>query len=205
MTTEEPEQIGERRVIIREQTQPFVVIGYHRGSMYSEDDPVYDVLSDVLTQGRTSRLHRRLVETEKALNVQAVPSFPGEKYESLFVVFGVPNRGVSPDSVEHSIYDELDRIKNEGITREELERAKTRARADLIGNLDSNSGLANQFARMEALTGDWRNVFRRLDALEAVTVDDVQRVAKNTFERSNRTVAMIKTTDEESEATAAAN
>jgi len=205
VTTEEPEQLGERRVIIREQTQPFVVIGYHRGSMHSENDPVYDVLADVLTQGRTSRLHKRLVEAEKALNVQAIPNFPGEKDPHLFVFFGVPNQGVSPDSVEHEIYAELDRIKSEGITQEELERARTRARADLIGNLDSNSGLAGQFAQAEALTGDWRTIFQQLDALENVTVDDVQRVAQNTFERSNRTVAMIKTEEDDGEeATASA-
>lgn len=195
VTTEEPEQIGERRVIIREETQPFVVMGYHRGSMQSEDDPVYDILSDLLSQGRTSRLHRRLVETEKALNVQTVESFPGEKHETLFVFFGVPNRGVPPDTVEQAIYDELDRIKNDGITEEELERAKTRARANFIDNLNSNSGLASQFAEAEALTGDWRTPFRKLEALQDVTVDDVQRVATNTFERSNRTVAMIRTTD----------
>jgi predicted Zn-dependent peptidase len=196
VTTDEPEQIGERRVILREQTQPYVLVGYHRESMQSENDPVYDVLSNVLSQGRTSRLYRRLVETETALNVQAVSSYPGEKHESLFVFFGLPNRGVSPDTVEHAIYEELDRIKENGISKEELERAKTQARANLIGNLDSNSGLARRFSRMEALTGDWRNVFRRLEELQAVTVEDVQRVAEETFQRSNRTVAMIKTTDE---------
>jgi Predicted Zn-dependent peptidases len=203
--TEEPEQISERRVVIREQTQPFVLIGYHRGSMQSEDAPVYDVLSDVLTGGRTSRLYEDLVKQEKALQVQAIPSFPGSKYGTLFGIFGVPNRGVSPDSVEHMIYDELESIKEKGITQEELERAKTRARSDLIGQLDSNQGLALQFAQMEELKGDWRSVFRKLDAIESITADDVQRVAQNTFERSNRTVAMIKTTDDEEQPTAAAN
>ncbi|MEF8938896.1 MAG: pitrilysin family protein [Salinivenus sp.] len=203
--TEEPEQISERRVVIREQTQPFVLIGYHRGSMQSEDAPVYDVLSDVLTEGRTSRLYERLVKQEKALQVQAIPAFPGSKYDTLFGVIGVPNRGVSPDSVEHMIYDELEAIKEEGITQEELERAKTRARSSLIGQLDSNQGLALQFAQMEELKGDWRSVFRKLDAIESITVDDVQRVAQSTFERSNRTVAMIKTTDDGEQPTAAAN
>ncbi|MCS3785617.1 putative Zn-dependent peptidase, partial [Salinibacter ruber] len=87
---------------------------------------------------------------------------------------------------------------------EELQRAKTRARSDLIGQLDSNQGLALQFAQMEELKGDWRSVFRRLGAIEAITVEDVQRVAQNTFRRSNRTVAMIKTTDDEPQPTATA-
>jgi predicted Zn-dependent peptidase len=205
ITTEEPEQLGERRVVVREQSQPAVLIGYHRGSMHSENDPVYNVLQDVLSGGRTSRLHERLVETEEMLQVQAIPSFPGSKYESLFGIFGFPSRGVSPDSVEHIVYDELDKIAEEGITQEELERAKTRARDDLIGELDSNMGLAIQFAQKKTLTGDWRNVFRELNELEAVTVEDVQRVAKETFKRSNRTVAMIKTEDKQSKTTASAN
>jgi len=75
ITTEEPEQISERRVIIREQTQPILWIGYHRGDMQSSNAPVYDVLADVLTGGRTSRLYEGLVEQEKALGVQAFSSF----------------------------------------------------------------------------------------------------------------------------------
>lgn len=195
--TEEPEQLGERRVIIREETRPYVFVGYHRPSMFHEDAAVYDVLRDVLARGRTSRLHENLVETQMAADVQAKPSSPGSKYPNLFVILAVPSRGVSPDSVEHAIYDEIDRIKEEGISPDELERAKTRARADLIGQLDSNSDLAYQLSRMEALTGDWRDVFRQLDELEAVTVDRVRAVSRETFERSNRTVAMIRTVEQE--------
>jgi predicted Zn-dependent peptidase len=195
VTTEEPEQNGERRVVIREQTQPYVFMGYHRGSMRSPNDPVYDVLADVLTQGRTSRLYQRLQETGKALGVQAVPSTPGEKFDNLFFLVGVPNRGVSPDSIEQEITAELDSIKAHGITEAELERAKTRARASLVQSLDSDQGLANRIAQMENLTGDWRNVFRTLDEIEAVTVEDVQRVARETFRRDNRTVAMIKNSE----------
>jgi len=202
ITTEEPEQMGERRVTIREQSQPMLVMGYHRGSMRSENAPVYRILSDVLTQGRTSRLYQSLVQTEKALAVQAIPSFPGNKYASLFSIFAYPNRDVSVDSLEHDIYAELDSVRQNGITQEELERAKTQARADLIGSLDSNSGLAQRLATMEALTGDWRTVFRRLDAIQAVTTADVKRVAQNTFQRDNRTVARIKSADSGGQPTA---
>jgi predicted Zn-dependent peptidase len=192
--------------VVREQSQPALLVGYHRGSMFSEDAPVYDVLADVLSGGRTSRLYERLVEQEQMLQVQAIPSFPGSKHENLFGVFGFPSRGVSADSVEHIVYEELEQIKENGITQEELERAKTRSRDELIGQLDSNLGLAIQFAQKETLTGDWRNVFRELNKIEAVTVEDVQRVAKNTFKRSNRTVAMIKTQqDEDQQPTASAN
>jgi predicted Zn-dependent peptidase len=194
--TEEPEQPGERRVTLVEQSQPFVLIGYHRPSMHSPDAPVYRVLQDVLTQGRTSRLYQSMVDTGEALQVQSIPSFPGSKYPTLFALVGVPNRDVSPDSIEQSIYSELDRLIEEGITSEELERAKTRVRANLVRRLDSNMGLARQFAAMQALTGDWRTVFEDVQDVEDVTVDDVQRVAEETFTRSNRTVGMIKSADD---------
>jgi predicted Zn-dependent peptidase len=206
VTTKEPDHRGERRVVIREQTQPLFMIGYLRPSMFSPDDPVYDVLADVLTEGRTSRLHRKLVETEKALFVNAFNGYPGEKYQNQFVILGGPNQGVSIDSVEQTLYDELERIKQEGITEEELERAKTRARSKLIGGLGSNDGLARRFARTEALMGDWRHIFRRLDEIQSVTAADVQRVAKETFTRENRTVALItNASDAGGEATAEAN
>ncbi len=206
VTTKEPDHRGERRTIMQEQTQPLFMIGYLRPSMFSEDDPVYDVLEDVLTGGRTSRLYQALVETEKAQVVNVWNGYPGQKYRHQFAFFGAPNQGVSPDSVEQVIYSEIERIKNEGITQEELERAKTRARSNLIDGLDSNGGLARRFAQTEALMGDWRHVFRQIEEIESVTAADVQRVAKETFVRKNRTVTMIKNeTDAGGEATADAN
>ena len=192
LTTEEPEQLGERRVVLRESSQPFVAVGYHRPSARHEDHAAYQVLSNVLSGGRTSRLYKAFQETQKALNAQAIPALPGSKYPSLFGVVLVPSRGESPDSLEQDLYDELDRIKENGITQAELERAKTNARASLIRQLDDNSGLARQLSTAEAIRGDWREVFRQIDRIEAVTASDVQRVAQETFQRSNRTVAMIK-------------
>jgi predicted Zn-dependent peptidase len=193
VTTEEPEQLGERRVVIREQTQPFLVVGYHRGDMFDEDDPAYAVLASILTQGRTSRLYQRLVETGDALQIQAGSGFPGRKDDHLFAFFGVPSRGVAPDSIEQAIYDELDAIKTDGVTEAELDRAKTQARANLVRALESNLGLAQGLSQIQELTGDWRNAFRQIEEVEAVTAADVQRVARETFTRSNRTVGMIKT------------
>lgn len=187
----EPEQLGERRVTIREATQPFLAIGYHRPGMYSKDDAVYDVLADVLGVGRTSRFHEQLVETKKALVAQAIAAYPGNKFSSLFTIFALPNQGGTTAELEQDIYKVLAEIKTKGISKEELQRAKTRARADLIGSLDSNTAIATMFARAEMLQGDWRAVFENLAKLEAVTVDDVKRVANETFKFSNRTVGSI--------------
>ncbi|HLT46369.1 MAG TPA: pitrilysin family protein [Rubricoccaceae bacterium] len=191
--TVEPPQLGERRVTLVEQAQPFVFVGYHRPGGYHEDDAAFQVLTDVLANGRTSRLYRALVESELALSANVISAFPGEKYPTLYVVYGVPSRGVDPREVETAIYGVLDDVIEDGVTEEELERAKTRARASLVSGLESNLGLAVALAEVEALTGDWRNLFRELDAIEAVTAADVQRVAAETFRPSNRTVATLRT------------
>ena len=201
--TVEPEQLGERRVTIREETQPFVFIGYHKGSINDPDDAAYSVLADVLGRGRTSRLYERLVEDEQiALQTGAFTGFPGEKYPNLFVFYAVPNQGRTPAEAEEAIYAILDSVQAGGVTEEELEMAKTRARADLVRQLESRSGVGRQLVKYAVLTGDWRNFFRQLDAIEAVTAADVQRVAQETFKQGNRTVAAIETTSGEAAPTA---
>ena len=192
VVTEEPEQLGERRVTLVEQAQPLMIIGFHRPSSYDPSNAAFTVLDDVLSTGRTSRMHRALIESELALFATSIPAYPGDKYPTLFLLYAAPNQGVSPGSLEAALYDVVDEIVKNGITREELDRAKTRARANFIGGLASNSGLAGQIAQEHALTGDWRNLFRKLDAIDHVTADDVQRVAAETFRIENRTVAQIR-------------
>ena len=195
--TVEPPQLGERRVVIEEQSQPVLLIGYHKGSINHPDDPVFDVLSDLLSRGRTSRIYKQLVEEDKiALQAGGFNNFPGNKYPNLFVFFTITNQGHTPEEAEQAIYDILDDIKENGVTEEELARAKTRARADLVQQLQSNTGIAGQLTFYEVNTGDWRNLFRRLDEINAVTSGDIQRVVQETFTKKNRTVAMIQTTTE---------
>jgi predicted Zn-dependent peptidase len=79
------------------------------------------------------------------------------------------------------------------VSPEELTKAKTRSRASLIRQLDSNSGLAAELTFYEVVTGDWRNLFKQLDKIEQVTAADVQRVAKTYFTMKNRTVGVIET------------
>lgn len=198
--TEEPPQRGERRVEIVEQTQPWVVVAYHRPNGFHEDDPVYRVMSDILSTGRTSRFHKQLVETELALQTQTVAAFPGQLYPTLFAGLGIPSQGVSPDKLESEMLQILDNLKNEPVSQEALDRAKIRARSQLVSQLDSNSGLARQMASAHGLAGDWREVFRELDRIQQVTAEDVQRVARDTFTDANRNVAVIRNADSEAQA-----
>jgi predicted Zn-dependent peptidase len=193
----ESPQIGERQVVIQEASQPIYLEGYHRPDVRDPDAAVYDVIADLMSKGRVSRLYRSLVRDQKlALVVQGGNYFPGEKYPNLFYFIALPNQGKTPEELRNAIHKEIDRLKTEDVTDEELQSVKTRAKADLIRSLDDNEGLALDLGTYQARFGDWRELFRRIDRIEKVSKEDIRRVANQTFVSSNRTVGIIETKKE---------
>lgn len=192
LRTVEPPQAAEKVVTLEEASQPFYLEGYHKPPITHPDQEVYDAIDDVLTSGRTSRLYRSLVRDQRlAVSVQSFSGFPGDKYPNLWAVFVVPAPGVTTDAVREAVRVELERLKTEEVTEAELERFRARARGGLLRELDSNQGMALQLADYQRLFGDWRELFRRLDRIDAVTPEDVRRVAAASLAASNRTVARI--------------
>jgi len=193
--TVEPQQTAERQVVIKDASQPFYLEGYHRPAFDHPDDAVYDVLQDLLSSGRTSRLYRALVRDKKiAANAAGFSGLPGIKYPHLFAFFAVPTPGHAPEEMQAAIRAEIERLKTEEVPESELEMVKTRTRANLVRRLDSNQGLARQLATHQARDGDWRGLFRDVEKVQKVTAADVRRVAGATFVEANRTVAMIQST-----------
>jgi predicted Zn-dependent peptidase len=192
--TVEPEQLGEKRFVMQDAAQPTLLIGYHIPQFNHPDNVILDTLSDILSSGRTSRLYRSMVKEKKiAVSAYAMTGFPGNKYPALFVFTADPAQGHTNQECEQEIYAQIEKLKTEPVTAEELQKAKTQARAGLIRQLDSNGGLAIQTARYQVLTGDWRNLFNRIDAIEKVTAQDIQRVCSEYFTMQNRTVGCIET------------
>ncbi len=195
LRTSEPPQKAERQVLIKDKAQPFYIEGYHRPAFDHPDDATYDVLQDLLSSGRTSRLYRALVRDKKiAAAASGFSGFPGVKYPGLFAFFGVPTPGHTPEEIQAAIRAEIERLKTEDVSDAELDMVKTRTRANLIRQLDSNQGLALQLGRYQARDGDWRELFKDVDQIQKVTKADVRRVANETFVETNRTVAMIQST-----------
>ena len=194
LRTIEPAGGAETVVTLRDPAQPIYIEGYHKPPATDPAEPAFDAISDVLTRGRTSRLYRLLVRDKQlAVAIQGGGAFPGAKYPHLFILFAVPARGVKTDAVVEAMRPELERLKTEDITDEELARFKTRAKADLIRSLDSNEGLAENLANYHTLFGDWRELFRYVDRLDALTKADVRKAATATFVDANRTVGKIET------------
>jgi predicted Zn-dependent peptidase len=191
--TVEPPQNGERRVTLELQSQRILLTGYHKPDINNPDNAVYDAISSLMSQGRSSRLYRSLVRDKKiAVQAAGIPGLPGLKYPGLFIFFSVPAQGHTNAESEKAIEEQIERLKKEPVAKEELDGVKRRARSSLIRGLADNSSLAIQLANYQVLTGDWRNLFRQLDKISAVTPEDIMRVSKAVFIKSNRTVGTIE-------------
>ncbi len=194
LTTIEPEQFTERSVVMQDSSQPFYIEGYHRPDYKDPDDAVYDVISDLVSEGRTSRLYRSLVRDKKiAVAAAGFSGLPGNKYPGLFSFFAVPVQGHTAMEMGKAIREEIEKLKTQDVSDEELQMVKTREKANLIRGLANNEGLAGQLAENQLRYGDWREIFRNVDKIDKVTKADIRRIANKTFVDSNRTVAVIET------------
>lgn len=190
VSIEEPKQEGERIATLESASQPWLLVGYKRPEQTHKDDPVLDVIAGILSSGRTGTLYKELVRDKRiAAAAQAIGSFPGGKYPNLFVLFDAPAAGRTVEENQKALDDVIDRLKRERVDDATLQRVKTKLRAGLIRQLDSNTGLASQLPFYEVNYGDWKVMFTGLQDIEKVTAEDVQRVAREYFTRDNRTVA----------------
>src|SRR3984893_9601606 len=159
-TTTEPPQNSERKVGLMARAQPLYLEGYHRPDYMAKDDAVYDAITDLMSEGRTSRLYRALVRDKKIASFSAgFSGLPGTKYPHLFAFYAFPLPGHTTQEVGDAIHAEIERLKKEDISNDEFKMSKTRSKASLIGGLAENSGLAQQLAFYQTPYGDWRELF----------------------------------------------
>jgi len=194
LATIEPKQNGERRVELEDPAQPLFGACFHIPNSTHPDWPALQAMMDYLGQGRTSLLYENLVKEKKiAADVGAFAGYPGNKYPCLALIYAIPSAGHTNEECEEQIFTEIDKMKDELLPVEEVEKIKARAKASFINGLNSNMGLAMQLATFENKYGDWRELFKQLDRINTVTPEDIQRVAQEYFTKNNRTVAKLNT------------
>jgi len=190
--TVEPPQDGERRIEVEAEAQPKVLLGYHKPTLPAEDDFVFDVIDGIMSAGRTSRLYTALVkEQQVAVGVITYQGIPGGRYDNLFAISADPRHPHTVEDVLASVETELDRIKDEPVSRHELQKIINQTEARFIRQLGSNSGLASQLSYFELVAGDWRYILDQIEAVRGVTAEDIQRVARKYLVPKNRTVAEL--------------
>ena len=191
LVANEPEQTEPRSFTLELASQPWYLEGYHRPGINDPDHVVYAIINSILTGGRTARLYKALVEPQIALDVGSANGFPGDKLASVMLLYGLTAPNHTVEELAVGLEAELVRLQQEPVDTMTLDRVKTKARAGLLRQLDSNQGMASLLTEYEAKTGNWRNVFRELQLIEAVDSSDVQRVARQTFRPENRTVGKL--------------
>ncbi len=193
--TTEPEQQGERRVVLRKSAQsPLLQVAWHGVSAKDESAPALGMLLRILAEGDSSRLHRRLVEeAQVALSVQTHLG-AGFDPSLVWLMVDLPPGG-DLGKVEKLLDAELARVAAEGVTDAELRKAKNIVLADFWRSLETNSGKAQALGTYEVFHGDWRQLFDVPARFERVTRDEVRQVAARIFNPSHRTVGWLVPTE----------
>lgn len=188
----EPPQTETREVSLTLESEPWYLEGYHRPSLNHPDSAAYDLMASILSDGRTSRLYKSLVEEQQvALGASGYGGFPGDKHPNLLLFYALTAPGHTLEEVATALHAEIEKLRMEPVTEQELERVKRQARAGLLSTLDANSGMARLLAEYQAKTGDWRNLFAELDRIEQVTAADIQRIARTTLTPENKTTGKL--------------
>jgi len=186
----EPPQRGEKRVFLKKEAElPYILISFHVPNFPHEDSAPLDVLNSVLS-GKSGRLYQSLVKEERiALNIFA--SYNGFYRDPfLFLIGGTVTTGREIESLEKSIYKEIESLKSDPPTEREIQKAKNQVEASFIMEQDSITSQAELIGMFEML-GGWRLNDQYLEGIKRVTPDDVQRVAKKYFREDNRTVGIL--------------
>jgi predicted Zn-dependent peptidase len=185
---DEPFNVGERRQVVDapKANVPAAFIGYKIPPHIHEDTPALQLLNDLLVDGESSRLHKRLVKDEEA--AFGVFGFMDSRLgPGLFRLIVAANAGVDIDECERLLYDEIDRMMAEGISEDELKKVKVQFKSDFIGGRQTVLNKAEALHHYIRFHGNVADINTDLDLYMAVTADDIQRVAKKYLVQENRT------------------
>jgi predicted Zn-dependent peptidase len=192
--TKEPEQWGERRVAVSAKSQPFLLIGYHVPDARNKDSRAIEALANILGQGRSSRLYTTLVKDKKtAAMVQAMSGFPSDKFPNLFAVIAMPAAGKTSAECQAAIEEELEKIKKEAVSEDELTKFKRTTIKGALAQLRSNTNMAALLTYADVVLGDYGKAFDQIDEIKSLTAEDIKRVANQYLVKTNRTIGEIVT------------
>jgi zinc protease len=199
ITTAEPEQQGERRVLVAASAQtPLVHVVFHAGAEGDPETLHLELLLAILAEGSSSRLYQTLVEEEQiALDVGAWQSGGFDPGLAYFAMTLTP--GGDPLAAEARLLRLLDDVVTKGVTAEELTKARNLRIASFWRSLQTINGKASALGRYEVFTGDYENLFAVPEQLGAATAADLQAVAAKVFLRSNMTVGVLRAPPDEGE------
>ena len=185
--TREMPQLAEKRMVAYAETNPQVVVRYHSVPDGHVDEPALVVLGQLLN-GRTGRLYKALVEDQQvATNASGGQS--GFKFEGMFELRGTAAQERTPEEVEQALYAALERLKTEPVTDRELQKVKNQNAASNFRDLQGNFQLMMNLLIRDGNRG-WETINTDPPRYDAVTAEDIMRVATTYFTPETRAVAI---------------
>lgn len=188
---QEPAQTEERRLVV-ERNVPIdsLFMAYHMCERAHPDYYAFDILSDILNNGKSSRLNRHLVQ-EKQLFSSIDAYISGTLDAGLFHISGKPAAGVSLEEAEAAVREELNRLQNEAVAVQELEKVKNKFEStQIFGNINYLN-VATNLAWFE-LNGAAEDMEKEVGSYRSVTAGQLQAVAQTAFDKKNGVVLYYK-------------
>lgn len=188
----EPDQRGERRIVLKREAQiPSVMMGFRVPNYSSDDAYALGLLESILSDGKSSRLYQSLVHDQKnSLSVGAEYSLL-QTDSGLFYFYSLVSPGAKVEAVEDALHREIAKLHNELLSDLELQRAKNQVEASRIFEQDSNFRHAMLLGQLESIGAGWPQADQFLERMRTVTAKDIQRVARQYLTQDNRTVGIL--------------
>ena len=191
--TREPEQIGERRVVVKQAGQlGMVLLAWKAPAGLDEDADALDVLSQILSGGKSSRLYRKL--TDAGLTTHAGAFFPRLRDPGLFAIYSMLTPGTSHEEVEAEMRAAAAEVVDEGVTEAELARARRQVVAEEAYGRDGPQAVAARLNEAIAV-GDWKLFTEYRERIEGVTAEAIREAAARVFSDDRLTVGWYVPTD----------
>ena len=187
----EPKQDGPKRIVIYKESQvEMLALTFHIPNFQSPDQVALSVLSEILYSGKSSRLYKELIDKKQLVN--QIYAYNMENTDpGLFIFLAVCNPGVKAEDVEKELHAEIEKIKNEEVTKAELEKVKINTKADFIYSLESSSSVANLFGSY-LVRGDLEPLLHYEERVNAITQKDIQKAALKHFDFNHSTTVILR-------------
>jgi predicted Zn-dependent peptidase len=189
--TIEPVQDGEKRVIIKKDSQvQMLAITFHIPNYLHEDQLALSTLSELLSSGKSSRLNELLIDKKRLVNTIYAYNME-QKDPGVYLFLAVCNPNVEATEVEKIIWEEIEKIKNGDVKKSEIEKVKINTKSDFIFSLESSSDVASLYGSY-LIRGDIMPLMSYEENIEKITPKDIVNVAKKYFTKENATTVILK-------------
>jgi predicted Zn-dependent peptidase len=181
-----------REAKVKFDASPQLMMAFHKPTVPSRDDYIFDLITYVLCGGDNSRLRRTLIFEKKLVRTMGCDSsHPGVRLDNLFVIEAEPIAGKSYAEVKDAVWDVINELAEKGLDEAGLLTAKNNVLKDFVFGLDKNEDVANALSYFELVTGSWKYMVRQPEVIEGITSKEIVATMKRYMTKENMTVVEL--------------